>query len=94
MRVERISYSRVPPLKPYGDLGRWSQWRVFVERAYKNRYGHNLPGGSYAFAQAEDGTVYYIEWNPYGDECLYLRVERLEEETLQTPEKILREERR
>jgi hypothetical protein len=78
VEVERVPYRFVPPLKPYGDIGRWSQWRVFVETAYKNRYGHSLPGGSYAFAQAEDGTVYFIEWDSHGDECLYLRVLGLE----------------
>jgi len=65
---EKVAYSLMPPLKPYGQMETWEQWR----EAIKKDYGR-LPGGSYAFAQDEEGNLFFIERDPFGDDCLYLK---------------------
>jgi len=72
-----IPYALVPRgLQQYGKPGdEWWKMREEVEKVYKKAYGKYLPGGSFAFAKDTDGNLWFIEWDPFGDHCLYLKQE-------------------
>lgn len=69
-----VHYALVPKLEQYGKPGdEWLKMRNEVARVY----GKPLPGGSFAFAEDAEGNLWFIEWDPFGDDCLYLKVKSL-----------------
>jgi len=64
-----VHYAHVPNLEQYGSPG--DEWWA-MRRKIEQELGEPLPGGSFAFAKDEQGRLWFIEWDPFGDDCLYL----------------------
>jgi len=76
MRWIEVPYALVPKLEQYGKPGEeWLRMRAEVQREYRKVYGKHLPGGSFAFAKDEEGNLWLIEWDPFGDDRLFLKQE-------------------
>jgi len=64
-----VPFSRVPQLRQYSTPSEWPRLKEQLKAPVK--------GGSYAFAKDEQGCLWFIEIDPFGDETRYYKkVER------------------